>query len=310
MEKEKKSEKQKKRFSIIIPLGEKRSAEVLKYIEKLKYRKDRFEVLIERGKNPSANRNKAIKKAKGEYLVFLNGHSILKPDFLKQIDNFLKKYERVDIVGGPQLTYKTGKFFEKLSGIVLTSGFGAFKVKNRYVAKNKDKILFNVNENFLTSANLCVKKDVFKKIGYFNEKLWPGEDPEFIFRARKNRLNTAYNPNMVVFHRRRPNFPLFCKQMFKYGVTRPRKNKISKNTPIIFLIPMLFAIYFMFIPMLSVITTLFILPFIAYVILALLFSISDSVRGKTLIGLFVLPFLYLFLHLSYGLGMLVGYIKR
>jgi len=47
-----------------------------------------------------------------------------------------------------------------------------------------------------------------------------------------------------------------------------------------------------------------------YVFLALIFGFYDSIKHKILPGIFILPFLYLFTHVSYGFGMLLGYIKR
>ena len=118
------------------------------------------------------------------------------------------------------------------------------------------------------------------------------------------------SPEIIICHRRRSNFSSFCKQIFKYGFVRPKKNKISRGTPLLFMIPMFFAIYFMLIPLLTLINFLFFVPLFAYILLALVFSIYDSIKNKRLIGFFILPFLYLFTHLSYGIGMLAGYFDK
>ena len=292
------------RFSLIIPIAPWRNPEILKSIDKLDYLKKDFEVIVEKGKNPSKNRNNGIKKSKGEILIFLDDDATINKDYLNKIEDFFKEYKEIDIVGGPQLTPKEDNFFAKISGIVLTSNFGAFKVNKRY---KKGKIVLDVDETSLTSANLCIKKEVFNKIKGFDVSLYPGEDPELLDRAKKTGLKLAYNPEIIIYHKRRSNFSSFCKQIFKYGFVRPKKNKISKGTPLLFIIPMVFTIYFMFIPLLTLINFLFFIPFFAYVFLALIFSFYDSMSNRTLIGFFILPFLYLFTHLSYGIGMLAGY---
>lgn len=295
------------KFSLIIPVAPNRDAEILDSIKRLDYSKKDLEIIIEKGKNPSENRNKGIKKAKGDFIVFLDDDAQVKEDYLKKIKEFFNKYSLTDIVGGPQLTLKEESFFGKISGIIFVSNFGAFRVNKRYI---QGQINLNADETFLTSANLCVKKSVFKKIDGFDVSLFPGEDPEFIFRAKKFGLKVAYNPEMIIYHKRRGDFPGFCKQIFKYGFTRPKKNKISKKTNLFFLIPMLFSIYFLFLPTLSLASYSLLLPFLLYIVLSIIFALYDSIKNKVFVGLFILPFLYIFTHLSYGLGMLAGYFEN
>ncbi len=294
-------------FSLIIPVAPWRTPEILRSIEKLDYPKKDFEVIVEKGKNPSENRNRGIEKSKGEILIFLDDDAKINKDYLNNVENFLKKYSDVGIVGGPQLTPEEDNFFAKISGIVLTSNFGAFKVNRRY---KKGKTVLDVDETFLTSANLCIRKKVFNKIKGFNESLYPGEDPELLSRAKTAGLKIAYSPEIIIYHKRRSNFSSFCKQIFKYGFVRPKKNKISKGTPVLFTIPMFFAIYFMLIPLLTLISFLFFIPLFAYILLAFVFSIYDSIKNRRLKVFFILPFLYLFTHLSYGIGMLAGYFNK
>ena len=292
-------------FSIIIPIAPGRNAEIIKCLKNQDYSKKNFEIIVQAGKNPSENRNEGVKKSEGETIIFLDDDAYIEKDYLKNVRKFFKEYPFIDIVGGPQLTPKKSTFFEKISGIALTSYFGAFNVSKRY---KQGKIILDADETVLTSANLIVKKNVFQKIKGFDKRLWPGEDPEFIFRAKDNGLKIAYTPNIIIYHKRRPNFSKFCEQVFNYGFTRPQKNKISRKTKIVFLIPMLFLIYFLFLPLFSSINLIFLIPMIAYIFLALIFSLYDSIKNKTFFGFFILPFIYLFLHLSYGIGMITGYV--
>lgn len=292
-------------FSVVIPIAPGRNAEIIKCLKNQNYSKKNFEIIIQEGRNPSENRNKGIEKSKREIIIFLDDDAYINEDYLSNVEKFFIDYPTIDIVGGPQLTPKGSSFFEKITGIALTSYFGAFNVSKRY---KQGKIIFNADESALTSANLIVKKKVFKKIKGFDKRLWPGEDTEFIFRAKDNGLKIAYSPNIIIYHKRRPNLALFCEQVFNYGFTRPQKNKISRKTKTIFLIPMLFAVYFLFLPLLSSIKLIFLIPLIAYIFLALIFALYDSIKNKTFFGFFILPFIYLFLHLSYGIGMITGYV--
>lgn len=295
------------KFSLIIPVAPWRDAEIVNSIKELDFPKNNYEIIIQKGKNPSDNRNIGVKKSKGEILVFLDDDAIISKDYLKKLSKFLKKYPKIDIIGGPQLTPKDDRFFAKISGIALMSNFGAFKVNKRY---KKGELNFNAGETELTSANLCVKKKVFEKIDGFNINMYPGEDPEFIFRAKNFGFKVAYNPEMIIYHRRRPNLLSFFGQFFKYGLVRPKRNKILKDSKLFFMIPMFFSLYILFLCILIIINKIFLIPLEIYLILSLIFSAYDSIKHKNIIAFFILPFLYLVIHLSYGIGMIIGYIKR
>jgi GT2 family glycosyltransferase len=297
----------KTEFSLVIPVAPWRNAEILDSLKNLDFPKSNFEVIVEKGTNPSENRNNGIKKAKGEWIVFLDDDAFIDKDYLKKLKEFLNKYPKINMVGGPQLSPKEQTFFEKISGITLTSNFGAFRVNKRY---KKGNISFEVDETFLTSANLCINKGVFEKVGVFETSLYPGEDPELISRAKNKGIKIAYNPEMIIYHKRRSNLKTYFKQIFNYGFVRPKKNKINKETKLFFIIPMLFSIYLLFLPTLGAINMIFVIPIILYAFLGVLFSLYDSVMNKSISSFFILPFMYLITHFGYGLGMLVGYLKK
>jgi hypothetical protein len=51
-------------------------------------------------------------------------------------------------------------------------------------------------------------------------------------------------------------------------------------------------------------------PLMFYMILALLFSLYDSIKNKDYKAVLFLPFIYPIIHLSYGAGMIYGYLKK
>lgn len=304
------------KFSLVIPVAPDRDAEILKSVEKLDYSRSRFEVIVIRGKNPSENRNSGSKKGEGEYIIFLDDDGVLEKDYLTNVDKFLDKFKNIDIVGGPQITPADDKIFAKISGYALASKFGAWKIANRY---SQSKEILDVDETYVTSANLICKRSVLKKI-HFDPSLFPGEDPKFIADAKKQGFKVAYSPEIIIYHRRRSTLKKLIKQIFNYGKVRPLKEKFSEtlNMPFFF-VPSLFLVYLIYL----LLTILFIIihiniifnflifiPLIIYVILAIAFSIYDSVNNKDYKSFFVLPFVYLAIHLSYGSGMIYGYFKK
>lgn len=320
------------RFTLVIPLAPERNAEIINAIRKLKYDKNEFHVIVAVGRNPSKNRNKSIEKAKGDYIVFLDDDAFINEDYLNKVDEFLEKHLEIDVVGGPQLTPQDDNIFAKISGYGLSSRFGAWKLANRYDSKKEN---LDVDETALTSANLVCKKEVVEKVK-FDENLFPGEDPKFISDVKKQGFRVAYTPKFILYHKRRPNYKLFVKQMFNYGKVRPKKESFLETLKKpFFLIPSLFFVYLILlignVLINSRITSnvininaenfklslsnlnlgfLWFLPLIAYILLVILFTFYDSLNNEDFRAIFVLPFIYPTIHLSYGVGMIYGYLKK
>ena len=312
------------KFSLVIPLAPDRTAPIIESIKKINYPKTEFHVVVVRGKNPSANRNKGAENAKGEIIGFLDDDAIVDENILKNTDEFFEKHPEVDIVGGPQLTPKDETGFAKISGYALGSKFGAWKLASRYGGYKEE---CNADECNLTSANLFVRKKVLDRVK-FDTQLFPGEDPKFIDDSRKAGFIVSFSPSIIVYHKRRKNAGGLIKQIFSYGKTRPMKESFFKTikNPF-FLIPSIFLVYVLFIlgrvlyspritgGVIDLTNSInngswIIYPLIFYIILCLVFGIHDSIKNKDYKSILILPFIYPLIHLSYGAGMIYGYIGK
>jgi len=310
------------KFSLVIPLAPYRNAEIIHSIENLDYSRKEFQVIVVKSLNPSNNRNRGAKKAKGEIIAFLDDDAVIESDFLRKAEDFFEKHPEVDIVGGPQLTPKDDEGFAKISGYALSSKFGAWKMVSRYESK---KLNLNADETQLTSANLFVKKEVMNEVK-FDPRLWPGEDPDFITKAKGKGFKVAYSPDIVVYHKRRATIKAFAKQIFSYGKTRTMKESFFKTLKRpFFLVPSIFFLY-LIILLISIIlkpsvtgnvigiskvglNSLLFLPLILYLILDLVFSVYEAIKNRNFTAFFPLLLIFPLLHLSYGIGMLYNYIN-
>ena len=289
------------KFSIVIALAPGRNAEILESLKNVNYPKNKYEILVEQGLNPSENRNRAIKKAKGEIIAILDDDVFLDENILANAENFFNNNKDIGLVGGPQLTPETDKFFAKVSGYALESSFGSYKMSTRY---KKNKINLNADETCITSANCFVRREVFNKAGFFSPALYPGEDPEFFSRVKKNNVKIAYSPDLIVYHKRRNSFSSFCKQIYKYGKVRMIKEKLNKTlVDPVFVIPSLFVVYLILLPFLYSFFKILIIPFILYLVLNILFSFKIALE-KEPYAFPLLIILFFAMHISYGLGML------
>ena len=290
-------------ITIIVPLA---PGSDITDIEEIKRQKIKCIPIV--GTNPSANRNLGIKAADTEYIAFINGHTNITSNWVEEVHSFFKNHPEIDIVGGPQLTSQDEDSFGRASGIALSSAFGAANANTRYT---QGSLNLNANETMLTSANLICRKRVFQKVK-FDETLYPGEDPKFISDAIKERFKVAYSPDIIVYNKRRNNILSFIKQIFSYGIARPKKETLIdtlKSSPL-FLVPPSFVIYLLFFPLLFWITSLSIWPIYLYLALNISFSYYEAMHNRNLFLFLHLPILFLIIHLGYGFGFIIGTIKR
>lgn len=302
------------KISIVVPLAHGRDIEGIDSINRQGKSKD-IEVIKEFGDNPSANRNKGAKKAKFDYVAFINGHTILNAKWLSAVNDFFQMHPEIDIVGGPQLNPESDGFFARLSGYALSSVFGAADMSNRYKITKLD---LNADEFKLCSANLICKKKVFEKVK-FDEGIYPGEDPKFITDAKKAGFKIAYSPDIIVYNKKRDSFSGLIKQIFTYGKKRPQKDSfldLLKHP--VFFFPSLFFLYLVFLIFYCLISSFFhlvfnfwlLLPLVLYLGLSIISSFVESIKNKSVFSLFVLPFVFLTIHISYGTGFLTGLFGR
>ncbi len=292
------------KLSAIVPVGPNRDIEILESAEKFK---KKLRLIIEKGTNPSENRNRGIKKAKTEFVAFVNAHTILPDNWIDEIEIFFGEHPEIDIAGGPQLTSKKEKIFVRASGYALSSIFGAAEASVRYKIKNLN---LKANEKHLTSANLICRRNVFKKIK-FDENLYPGEDPKFIADAIDSGFKVAYTPKIYVYHKRRTNLKALIKQIFNYGLVRPRKEKFSDTLKKpLFLVPSLFVLYLAFLPTFVFVNYISLFPFFLYLVLNLFFSFYEGIKNKDFPSIILLPLLFFFIHISYGVGFFYGTIEK
>ncbi len=304
------------KFSLVIPLGPGRNAEVIDSIKKSDYPEKKYEIIVKEGSNPSDNRNNGAKESKGEIIGFLDDDAVIDENLLKKAEEFFEKHKETDIVGGAQLTPEWQRGFAKISGYALSSKFGAWNMGSRY---SQQKLNLNADETMLTSANLFCRREVMKKI-QFDSKLFPGEDPKFIEDAKRAGLRVAYSPDLILYHKRRETNNALIKQIASYGRTRTRKENFLKTLKKpFFLIPSLFVIYLflllilIFLEFFKISTfpiEIFSFPLVFYTGLDLIFSFYEAIKNRHLAAFVPLLFIFPIIHLSYGFGMIQGYFEK
>ncbi|BCX13523.1 MAG: hypothetical protein KatS3mg085_055 [Candidatus Dojkabacteria bacterium] len=178
------------------------------------------------------NVNKGAKMAKGEYVYFLNNDTKVTDHYLETCLELFKRFDNVFSVGS-KLIYPDGRLQE--AGSILHTdatgiNFGAFDDPDHFEYNYVREV------HYCSAAALLVKKDLLKKIGWFDEDFSPGyyDDSELQMRAKKLGYLTLYQPKSVVIHYEGMSHGK-DKDKFKNRIsfTQKLKNKfIQKDKPV------------------------------------------------------------------------------
>ena len=255
-------------------------------------------------KDSGSGRNLGIKKSRGEFIVQLSGHTVADKNLLKILVGKLEKSPKdVAAVGCTHKTPGTASFLQKVFGAAMGSYVGGFGTSQIQPAR----------EEFVESLSFCAfRKKVLLEVGLNDPKFKVGQDAELNIRIRKAGYKFLYTPKTFVWYYKRPNYPRFFMQMFRYGWGRARMMQKHPDTAkIIYFAPASFTILFaglLFASFRSLTAQfLFSLLFLSYSA-AVLFSSAKSANSFTF--LLAEYFAFWAMHLGYGIGFLWGVFSK
>ncbi len=206
--------------------------------------------VIVHGGKPGLKRNIAAMLSNSEILAFIDDDVIVTKNWLRNIVRFFENNENVCVVGGPNLTPSNSSIKERASGYILSSFLGTATMSARYSLKEYSGIC---DERYLMSCNLAIKRKALLEIGGFPEDLFPGEETILLYRLRDMGYNIYYDPNIVVYHYRRPLFIPHMKQLFSYGKSKGIMIKMfGLNIGLLSFLPLLLVCYLILTPIIAV----------------------------------------------------------
>jgi len=161
--------------------------------------------------------NLAAKRAKGEYLLFLNADTEILNDFTEDL---VSKFRNFDFgAAGLKLQYEDGRFQNSfgffptiLNEYKNKKAELAFKKNNLKYIKEREEKYSEVKEvDWVTGAALFIKKSTFDKIKGFNERFFLFyEDIDLCCRLHKAGYKNYYYPRSKIIHHKseylRPEF--------------------------------------------------------------------------------------------------------
>jgi cellulose synthase/poly-beta-1,6-N-acetylglucosamine synthase-like glycosyltransferase len=248
----------------------------------------------------AAGWNIGIKAAKGDYIVRIDAHAKANSNFIeKSVETILRLPDDVVCVGGHLIT-QTYKGSNVTVSKVLSSQFGV------------GNSLFRISDRKEGYADTAVyglyKRSVFEKVGYFNEEFVRNQDIELHSRIKRQGGKFYFNPEIESVYYSRNT----VKKMAKQALVNGKWNMIlMKNhcmaLSLRHLVPFAFVSFLTIAAILGFINNWFWKFEVSIIVLHLILGVLSSLKKtRKLSEILIMPIMFMTLHISYGVGYLVG----
>jgi len=166
-------------------------------------------LIVEKRKGLNVARNTGVKSSSGEIILFTDSDCVVPKDWIRQIvKNFRDK--EIGCVGGTIFRYEDN-FLSRYADESIMPALRRFR---------RRKILENVEPpmNYPAGCNMAFRRDVFSKVGEFDEEIHYGfDEDEFVERVCRAGYKMVLDPKALVRHKHRTTLKGLLKQAFSYG---------------------------------------------------------------------------------------------
>ncbi len=247
--------------------------------------------------------NIGIKASKGSIIIRLDAHAIFPDNYFSQLVHYLIKL-KADNVGGVcrTLPINDSTVCQSIAS-VLSSRFGMGNSHFRVGAieiMEVDTVPFG-----------CFRRELFDRIGYFDEELIRNQDDEFNGRIIKNGGKIFLLPFLTIDYYARDTIKKVWKMFYQYGLFKPLVNKkLGSPATLRQFFPLCFVAGLLVGPLFGLLDISFLylysLVVVLYTVIAFCYSIKES---KNLKRILTQVYVYFIVHFSYGWGYLNGIYK-
>ncbi len=162
---------------------------------------------------PAYCRNIGAKNACGEILVFTDSDCCVNHNWLKKIQKNFFQNDTEAIMG--RLVLRPSTFIGDSISALGFPGGGAVGFDKIW------KVDQNSFTDSLSTCNCAIKKNIFWKIGGFDESFpFPGGEDSFLaYNLRRSNYRIKYCSDVLTYHEARDSIPNFLKWQFRRGIS-------------------------------------------------------------------------------------------
>ncbi len=250
----------------------------------------------------AAGWNVAISNAKSDVIIRIDAHTHIPAQFTEK--NMILQEKGEYVTGGvrPCLIDSPTPWKETL-----------LEVENSMFGSSISKGRKNTRSSYVKSMfHAAYRREVFEKSGGFNPKLLRTEDNEMHYRVRNAGYRLYCDPDIVSYQYARSDFKKMVKQKYGNGYWIGLTLGVCPGCISLFhLVPFAFILGIIFTTALAAFSLwhLAALMWILYGLFVLTGTVCTVINKKANRWTFLMPVLFLVMHISYGVGTFVGLIK-
>ncbi len=253
--------------------------------------------------------NIGIDHAGGDLIMIMSAHATYNNDAIRKSVEYSQQYKADNIGGIWKILPRKRDAMGNAIVAALSHRFGAGGAA--YRISDKQSGVQHVD----TAAYGCYRREVFDRIGRYNEALVRNQDIELNLRLKNNGGVILLAPDIVVNYHAHTSLSAFCKRSFRDGTWAILSFAYSSVIPVAWrhLVPLFFVTSLMILallgfwakPFLSLLTSVA----AVYFLTSLSASVQIAKQRRNASLLFLLPVVFAVLHLTYGVGSLWGCAK-
>jgi succinoglycan biosynthesis protein ExoA len=250
--------------------------------------------------------NRAIEAAKGKYILRMDAHSIPCQDYVQKCVSGLEHGSGDNVGGIWKIQPGDSSWIAKAIALAAAHPLGAGDARYRIggVAQEVETIPFG-----------AYRREIFEKIGKYDENLLSNEDYELNVRLKKSGGKIWMDPTIQSIYFARTSLRDLSRQYWRYGYWKaqmlrkhPSSLRWRQLVPPLFMLSLIGLTIFS----LGIILARWLLAIIVilYTIILLIFGIFMALRQKTLPHTIGLPLAIATIHISWGTAFLWGLIAK
>ena len=247
--------------------------------------------------------NRGIRASKGDVIVRLDAHSKYPTNYFSVLVNKLRSSVANNVGGVCNTLPAKDKPICRAIAHAMSSSFGMGNSLFR-VGVDREKWVDTVPFG-------CFHRELFDKIGYFDEELVRNQDDEFNGRIIQNGGKILLLPQVVIDYFARDTIGKTAKMFYQYGLFKPLVNKkLRKPTTLRQFFPPLFLAGLVIGGLLSIFSSFIMYIYLSVLILYILLGLVAGLRcTHRCPDLFWMPVVFAAIHCSYGFGYWEGIYK-
>jgi succinoglycan biosynthesis protein ExoA len=274
-----------------------------KVIDGLQQKHPNLKLVDNPGQIVATGLNLALQEARGEIIARVDGHCEIAPDYLTNgVQHILN--EKVEAVGGPLETVGQS-YVAQVIATAMSSRFGVggsgFRLNNG-TTQFTDTVAFPI-----------YTRAVIDRAGPFDQELVRNQDDEYNYRLRKLGVGILLAADVRSRYYSRSTLRRLFSQYLQYGFWKirvlqkhPRQMQPRQFVPLVFVLALFISLALW--PVFTVAGYLAVPLMASYSATALLAS-ALTAQKKSWKLLPLLPIAFAILHVSYGLGFVIGLLR-